>query len=591
MGDQQTANRRQGYSDMPAELDSLGMNEKYNGLTQFICECETPMTIAINGDWGSGKSSAMMIIQKRLEFLYGEEIRKQIINFNTWEFSVINDHTKLVFELMHTLNDRLMDLEASQAGEGRDQKQGTAAERVLAGVMRLGDAARNVAVTFIDESTSLKYLSSAVKALCERTSPEPQLEQPDQLSATRLMKLVKEDIESRIQKLVGGLANPRLFIFVDDLDRLDPQVALDLIEGMKNFASYQHCVFILAVDQSVVERGLKSKYGAELTAGMAKQFFDKIIQLPFQLPVNSYDLTAYVSSLLKVAPDEAKPFVELLRRFGIRNPRTIKRSLNMLRMVQCINTPQSGGVQEDAQELAVRQYAVLLLQLTRESDHTLLVSQIVEDDLAAMHANFQALRSDESGVEREYIAAVLDQFYTEEADSLNATEQLQNILLYTKSEDVRQDNLTAVQFIRRLFRELGESQPEMMGNSEEWREVTASTKTTLSNREKDLRVDYQLRNLQGKGWRRMIITYRPNSTDIPRKAFVTLYAQRFNRTNLNQHYPGSFLILPDGESPSGRQDGVFECYCTEGRLTVFAGCHRNTDLIFQLMRDWGFLKQ
>ena len=57
MGDQQTANRRQGYSDMPAELDSLGMNEKYNGLTQFICECETPMTIAINGDWGSGKSS------------------------------------------------------------------------------------------------------------------------------------------------------------------------------------------------------------------------------------------------------------------------------------------------------------------------------------------------------------------------------------------------------------------------------------------------------------------------------------------------------------------------------------------------------
>ena len=38
MGDQQTANRRQGYSDMPAELDSLGMNEKYNGLTQFICE-------------------------------------------------------------------------------------------------------------------------------------------------------------------------------------------------------------------------------------------------------------------------------------------------------------------------------------------------------------------------------------------------------------------------------------------------------------------------------------------------------------------------------------------------------------------------
>ncbi len=590
MGDQQTANRRQGYSDMPAELDSLGMNEKYNGLTQFICECETPMTIAINGDWGSGKSSAMMIIQKRLEFLYGGEIRKQIINFNTWEFSVINDHTKLVFELMHTLNDRLMDLEASQAGEGRDQKQGTAAERVLAGVMRLGDAARNVAVTFIDESTSLKYLSSAVKALCERTSPEPQLEQPDQLSATRLMKLVKEDIESRIQKLVGGLANPRLFIFVDDLDRLDPQVALDLIEGMKNFASYQHCVFILAVDQSVVERGLKSKYGAELTAGMAKQFFDKIIQLPFQLPVNSYDLTAYVSSLLKVAPDEAKPFVELLRRFGIRNPRTIKRSLNMLRMVQCINTPQS-GVQEDAQELAVRQYAVLLLQLTRESDHTLLVSQIVEDDLAAMHANFQALRSDESGVEREYIAAVLDQFYTEEADSLNATEQLQNILLYTKSEDVRQDNLTAVQFIRRLFRELGESQPEMMGNSEEWREVTASTKTTLSNREKDLRVDYQLRNLQGKGWRRMIITYRPNSTDIPRKAFVTLYAQRFNRTNLNQHYPGSFLILPDGESPSGRQDGVFECYCTEGRLTVFAGCHRNTDLIFQLMRDWGFLKQ
>lgn len=582
---------KRGYSDMPAVEDHLGMNEKYKGLARFICECETPMTIAINGDWGSGKSSAMKIIQKQLEAITKDSgIRKQIVEFNTWEFSVIDDRAKLVFELMHTLNDRLMELELAAAPEGQKHEQGTAVEKVLSGLMKLGDAAKNVAVTFIDESASLKYLNSAVRALCERSSLDAVPEQPDQISATRLMKLVKEDIERRIDTMVGGLKNPRLFIFVDDLDRLDPRVALELIEGMKNFVSYEHCVFILAVDQSVVEQGLKSKYGADLDDGMAKQFFDKIIQLPFQLPVNSYDLASYVRDLRNTDQD-AGDFAELLKKFGIYNPRTIKRSLNMLQMLQCIMDPE-GSAQKDQPGLAAKQYAVLLLQLTRKDDHTDMVKQIVAGNPKATKEGFGSLRvKTDDNTEREYIAAVLDKFYQDARDPDEATKQLVEILLYTKSEDVRQENLIPAQFIHRLFQELNESQPEALENNSEWKKIRASTETSLANWHKELRVEYHLKNLQDGGEQKMTITYLPDSQNPSYKAYVSLYAQRFTSEWVNKWYPERFHILDKGEHPSERQDGVFDCYCpNKGRLTVFAGCHRDTEVLFQLMRDCGFLK-
>lgn len=78
----------------------------------------------------------------------------------------------------------------------------------------------------------------------------------------------------------------RVVVFVDDLDRLVPGKAIELLEVLKLFLDCENCVFILAIDYDVVVRGAAEKYGFDLhdnsEEGLKEQekgkaFFDKII--------------------------------------------------------------------------------------------------------------------------------------------------------------------------------------------------------------------------------------------------------------------------------------------------------------------------
>ena len=52
-----------GMSDMPMSEeneDCLDTRKYVNGLVKFVKECSTPMSIALQGDWGTGKTSFIM---------------------------------------------------------------------------------------------------------------------------------------------------------------------------------------------------------------------------------------------------------------------------------------------------------------------------------------------------------------------------------------------------------------------------------------------------------------------------------------------------------------------------------------------------
>lgn len=47
------------FVDQPTDKDSLGIENYIKGLSNFIGRCATPLTIAIQGEWGTGKTSIM----------------------------------------------------------------------------------------------------------------------------------------------------------------------------------------------------------------------------------------------------------------------------------------------------------------------------------------------------------------------------------------------------------------------------------------------------------------------------------------------------------------------------------------------------
>ena len=87
-----------GSTDQPARIDMFGIGNYISGLCEFITECDTPMTIAIQGDWGSGKTSIMEMVRDNID-----EKTVHCVWFNTWQFSQFNTGDSLPLSLIETI--------------------------------------------------------------------------------------------------------------------------------------------------------------------------------------------------------------------------------------------------------------------------------------------------------------------------------------------------------------------------------------------------------------------------------------------------------------------------------------------------------
>jgi hypothetical protein len=295
-----------GYNDAPItdlENDLFQVDKYVNGLCKFILECETPMTVSIQGDWGSGKTSMMNMIQSQL----GNKVLP--IWFNTWQFSQFNLGNSLAISMLQVLLKEL--------------KGDTEALDKIADSM--ANAASNVLLTLIELS-----LGSRMAGKVEET-----------FKGYYVKSCVQEitDLKSKFEAAIAAKLNnqstaKRVVVFVDDLDRLEPAKAIELLEVLKLFLDCKNCVFVLAVDYEVVTLGIRQKYGSNINAAKGKSFFDKIIQLPFKMPVAQYKVEKYVDAMMKKFHGENETaanveiFSSLIKTSVGLNPRAIKRLFN-----------------------------------------------------------------------------------------------------------------------------------------------------------------------------------------------------------------------------------------------------------------------
>lgn len=463
-----------GFADKAQNTDFLGMDREYEGITNFITCCETPMTIAINGDWGAGKSSAMYIIQEKLREKYALphnedsiSIDSLIINFNTWEFSIFGENDKLVLELMKTLNDRLDRIckkKNTEEGKFNFKDLRSALQYLL---RKTPSGLTRATVGIVEESELVKSVINFLQGMSENRNDISDENAPSvSYSDTDIARAIKENIDQKIQYILSNIDQrlpKRMYIFIDDLDRLEPRVALELIEGMKNFATYENCVFILAVDQKVIERGLKSKYGNDFNDEMTINFFDKIIQVPFELPMYKYNIKDYICALFtkkneslavsdRIAESDiekrADEFAGLLGAFDEKNPRTIKRSLNLLQLHSCMS---GRGSDNEMIFPDIKTYAVLLLMLKSKSDHVRFLEKAAEysaassDNISMAVSAFKALgeprEEEQNGNARDtsgYRSAVLNVFFPESGENYDpdiSAKELMDILNITQPEN------------------------------------------------------------------------------------------------------------------------------------------------------------
>jgi len=269
------------------EQDTLGMLPYAQALKDFIETCDTPMTIGIQGDWGSGKTSLVNMLRgeeglARSGLLSGTNTR--IVNFETWSYAQFNQDEMLPLACLYALCrkvEEVLDRERpEEARRGGDTTAGPTG-RLLHVLKNLKIDKVSVAGVGIDVSADTPEIPFTYNDI------------PEQMIQFR------NEFQSLVNEWAGKDPKKRIVIFIDDLDRVKPIRSLELLEAVKNFLDVEGCVFILAVDYEIVQQGMIEKLGRDVQKTSGKSFFDKIIQLPFSMPSASYDTENYVMGLLR----------------------------------------------------------------------------------------------------------------------------------------------------------------------------------------------------------------------------------------------------------------------------------------------------
>lgn len=295
-----------GITDMPCtseEEDLLEISKYVKGLGKFIRECQTPMSIAIQGDWGTGKTSTLNLLKKNLEADKDTNGIKCVF-FNTWQYSQFNMEDSLYVSFVHNL--------VKQCG-GNDE--------ILKTVAGFGKLAFFKAIDWKFGTNASEILDGFEKA------------KKDQMES---VSKLQEDFAELVKK-----TGKRLVIFIDDLDRLNPEVAVELLEIIKLFVNVENSIFVLAIDYEVVVKGVRKKYGESLSEEKCRNFFDKIIQLPFKMLVERYNLTELVRKAVQEQTHMTDEGVNIVAEFisdvmGT-NPRTFKRLVNAFFLINSVN--------------------------------------------------------------------------------------------------------------------------------------------------------------------------------------------------------------------------------------------------------------
>src|SRR5262249_49178781 len=80
----------------------------------------------------------------------------------------------------------------------------------------------------------------------------------------------------------------RVVVLIDDLDRCEPQAAFQFLEGIKIYLNLPSFVFVLGINQAVIERAiakhLKDEGGSAARENVAREYFEKLCQDIWHVP-------------------------------------------------------------------------------------------------------------------------------------------------------------------------------------------------------------------------------------------------------------------------------------------------------------------
>ena len=268
-----------------AEKDIFGRKELGSGLSNLVGSVTDPMVIAIDGQWGSGKTTFLK--------MWAGELRKEgfpVIYFDAFENDYIDDaFAALSAEIIGLVETEKM----SGNPKARDfKKKAVGALKVIArSALKVGVRAASMGAldaTGIGEEIN-EAISAEAEELTDKHIGELLTKQAERRSTLQGFRDALRDLPSILVPVPEAAeteeaVKPKPLIFmIDELDRCKPLFALQLLERIKHFFAVKNVHFVLGTHMGQLRNSVNAAYGASIDANT---YLQKFISLTFPLSDN-----------------------------------------------------------------------------------------------------------------------------------------------------------------------------------------------------------------------------------------------------------------------------------------------------------------
>ncbi len=304
------------WSDNETTLDLIGFKVHSDLIRSVITKSKLlPVAIGLFGDWGSGKSSVMRMLEHDLNPDNCENPEEKAkyekiacLYFNGWLFEGYDDAKSAIISSI------LLQLgEHERFGPKIQNKVASLLKSVnWMRIARLG--LKEVALPALSAylSGGITIVPTLAKATQNLFSGEEKEDEDSENNSERETKeevdweeLIKNDktpagpldvrsFRDRFAKMLQDTNIEFLVVLIDDLDRCSPERIVDNLEAIKLFLNVDRTAFVIGADPRIVRHAIAVRYNpeeiqsqydqGEAETRLVDDYLEKLIQVPYHLP-------------------------------------------------------------------------------------------------------------------------------------------------------------------------------------------------------------------------------------------------------------------------------------------------------------------
>jgi predicted KAP-like P-loop ATPase len=289
------------WSDNEADLDLLNITYLVSAVIDTVQNPNLlPITVGVFGDWGSGKSSILMMARKELE---GEE-DVLCLSFNGWLFEGYEDAKAA---LMGAILDGIR--EQRTLGPKAKELIGKLVKRVN-WFSLMGMVSKHAATFAFGDPTIFatqmvgdlagkgagELAGNVVKDAPGVIREAKDEDLPEKESTRKSVRDFRADFESLLQET----KIKTLVVFIDDLDRCLPDTVIETLEAVRLFLFTKGTAFVICADERLVEHAVERRFPEPLgvRSEIAQNYLEKLVQVPIRIP--------------PMGPNEVRSYMNLL---------------------------------------------------------------------------------------------------------------------------------------------------------------------------------------------------------------------------------------------------------------------------------------